>query len=172
MSTRALAGSSDLMDSGDGRATPARLRGLPSRLLSQLTAYADRLTGEVLAGAGARKWHYAALAALQEYGPASQATLSRSTGIYSSDLVAVINELVDRGIVERVPDPADRRRNVITITPQGRQHLRRLDRLVTTSQDRLLAPLSQPERDQFTQLLTRLLDYHTQADAPTRKTAR
>jgi len=34
------------MGSGDGRATPARLRGLPSRLLSQLTAYADRLTGE------------------------------------------------------------------------------------------------------------------------------
>jgi DNA-binding MarR family transcriptional regulator len=169
MNTRAHAGSADPMDSGDDRATPARLRSLPSRLLSQLAAHADRLVTDRLAGIDARKWHYAVLAALQEFGPASQAALSRSTGIYSGDLVAVINELADRGLVERVPDPTDRRRNVITVTPQGRRRLRQLDRLVDTSQDTLLAPLTQAERDQLTQLLTRLLDHHARIGATTHR---
>jgi DNA-binding MarR family transcriptional regulator len=124
-----------------------QLRSLPSRLLAHAAIYADRLVNEGLAGTDARKWHYAVLVALQESGPASQATLSRRTGIYRSDLVAVINELADRGHVERAPDPADRRRNVITITPQGRRHLRRLDKLLAAIQDDLLAPLTQPERD-------------------------
>src|SRR6266511_3911047 len=70
----------------DDRATPARLRRLPSRLLTQTAMHADRLVNEGLARADDRKWHYAVLAALQEFGPASQAALSRRTGIYRSDL--------------------------------------------------------------------------------------
>lgn len=144
----------------DDTATPARLRSLPSRLLTHTAMYAERLVNEGLAGADARKWHYAVLISLRELGPASQATLSRRAGIYRSDLVAVINELADGGYVERTPDPDDRRRNVITITEPGRQHLRRLDKLLTTIQDDLLAPLNPSERDQLAHLLTRLLDHH------------
>src|SRR6266540_2768792 len=72
--------------------------------------HAERVVDDGLARADDRKWHYAVLAALQEFGPASQAALSRRTGIYRSDLVAVINELAGRGLIERAPDPADRRR--------------------------------------------------------------
>jgi MarR family transcriptional regulator, lower aerobic nicotinate degradation pathway regulator len=158
MSTDSWAGSRD------DEATPARLRSLPSRLLTHTAMHADRLVNEGLARMDARKWHYAVLVALQR-GPASQATLSRRAGIYHSDMVAVINELADRGYVERAPDPADRRRNIITITPQGRRHLRRLDRRLAAIQDDLLAPLTQAERDELTRLLTRLLDHH--AGAPT-----
>ncbi|MFE2431058.1 MarR family winged helix-turn-helix transcriptional regulator [Streptomyces sp. NPDC059373] len=146
-------------DSGDGRPTAAWLQSMPSRLLAHTAMHADRLVNEGLAGADARKWHYAVLVALRESGAASQSTLSRRTGIYRSDLVAVINELADRGHVERTPDPDDRRRNVITITQQGRHHLRRLDKLVAEIQDDVLAPLTPPERDQFTGFLTRLLDH-------------
>jgi DNA-binding MarR family transcriptional regulator len=142
---------------------PARLRGLPSRQLSQLAMLADRLVGDALAGADARKWHYAVLTGLQEFGPSSQAALSRGTGIYTSDLVAVINELAERGLVERVPDPADRRRNLVTITAPGRRQLRRLDGLLSDVQDELLAPLSGSEREQLGGLLTRLLDHHAGA---------
>jgi DNA-binding MarR family transcriptional regulator len=147
----------------DAWATPARLRSLPSRLLTQTAMHADRLVNQGLAGADARKWHYAVLAALQEFGPASQAALSRRTGIYRSDLVAVTNELAGRGLIERTPDPDDRRRNVITLTAQGRRYLRRLDKLVATLQDDLLAPLTQPERGQLVRLLSRLLDHHAPA---------
>ncbi|MEZ0071710.1 MarR family winged helix-turn-helix transcriptional regulator [Planotetraspora sp. GP83] len=153
----------DMTDHGDEHDTPARLRSLPTRLLSLVAMHSDRLVTEGLAAAEARKWHYAVLVTLRESGPASQAELSRRTGIYRSDLVAVINELADRVLVERAPDPADRRRNVITMTRQGRDHLRRLDKLLATLQDEALAPLTQPERDQLTELLTRLLDHHARS---------
>ncbi|MEV4000645.1 MarR family winged helix-turn-helix transcriptional regulator [Actinomadura sp. NPDC049753] len=146
--------------------TPDRLRRRASRLLSQVSGHSDRLITEGLAHADARKWHYAVLASLQEYGPGSQATLSRRTGIYRSDMVGVLNELAERGLVERAPDPDDRRRNVITITAQGRRHLRRLDRVLDDLHEELLAPLLPAERDQFVQLLTRLLDHHTQQAPP------
>jgi len=146
--------------------TPDRLRRRASRLLSMTSAQADRLVNEGLAQVDARKWHYAVLASLREFGPGSQATLSRRTGIYRSDMVGVLNELAERGLVERAPDPDDRRRNVITITTQGRRHLSRLDKVMDDLHDELLAPLTPTERDQFVQLLTRLLDHHTQQMPP------
>ena len=87
-------------------------------------------------------------------------TLSRRTGVYRSDMVGVLNELAERDLVERAPDPDDRRRNIITISARGRRHLRRLDTVLDALHDELLAPLSPAERDQFVQLLTRLLDHH------------
>lgn len=142
--------------------TPDRLRRRASRQLSQMSALSDRLMNDGLAQADARKWHYAVLASLEEYGPGSQAELSRRSGIYRSDMVGVLNELAERGLVARAPDPGDRRRNVITITAQGRRHLRRLDKVLDDLHEELLAPLLPAERDQFVQLLTRLLDHHTQ----------
>ncbi|GGV82442.1 MarR family winged helix-turn-helix transcriptional regulator [Streptomyces massasporeus] len=158
--TRAEA--ADLPDA-DALRTPDRLRRRASRLLSQLTVRSDRLITEGLARADARKWHYAVLASLQEFSPASQAELSRRSGIYRSDMVGVLNELAERDLVERTPDPADRRRNVITISPRGHRHLDRLDVLLDDLHDTLLAPLDPAERDQFVQLLTRLLDHHAGA---------
>jgi MarR family transcriptional regulator, lower aerobic nicotinate degradation pathway regulator len=166
MSTRTDTGTADTTGTRDDLITPARLRHLPSRLLTQTAIHADRLVNHGLARVDARKWHYAVLAALQEFGPASQAALSRRTGIHGSDLVGVINELAGRGLIQRVPDPADRRRNVITITAGGRDHLRQLDKLVASIQEDLLAPLTQPERDQLIRLLARLLDHHARAAPP------
>jgi MarR family transcriptional regulator, lower aerobic nicotinate degradation pathway regulator len=150
----------DMPDDGALK-TPDRLRRRASRLLSQLTMRSDRLITEGLARSDTRKWHYAVLASLQEYGPGSQAELSRRSGIYRSDMVGVLNELAERDLVERAPDPGDRRRNIITISTQGRRHLRLLDKVLDDLHDELLAPLSPAERDQFVQLLTRLLDHHT-----------
>jgi MarR family transcriptional regulator, lower aerobic nicotinate degradation pathway regulator len=149
-----------------GIKTPDRLRRRASRLLSHLSAESDRLMADGLAKADARRWHYAVLASLQEYGPGSQATLSRRTGIYRSDMVGVLNELAERGLVERAPDPGDRRRNVITITARGRRQLRRLDKVLDDLHEELLAALLPAERDQFVRLLTRLLDHHTQRAPP------
>ncbi|MFF6914108.1 MarR family transcriptional regulator [Streptomyces sp. NPDC012466] len=154
------AGTADPPDEGALR-TPARLRRQASRLLSQLTVRSDRLVTEGLARVDARRWHYAVLASLEEFGPASQAELSRRSGIFRSDMVGVLNELAGRDLVERAPDPGDRRRNVVTISPRGRRHLCRLDEALDDLHDTLLAPLSPAERDQFVQLLTRVLDHHT-----------
>ncbi|AXB44559.1 MarR family winged helix-turn-helix transcriptional regulator [Amycolatopsis albispora] len=147
---------------------PARLAGLPSWLLTQTAQHAHRLIADELATADARGHHYRLLATLDETGPASQAELGRRTGIHFSDVVAVLNELAERGLLDRAPDPADRRRNVITITAAGRRQLKKLDRLVAGVQDQLLEPLSPAEREQLTGLLTRLLAHHSPSAAPDR----
>ncbi|MGW3292716.1 MarR family winged helix-turn-helix transcriptional regulator [Streptomyces xiamenensis] len=140
--------------------TPARLRAIPSRLLAGITIVADRLVGERLAAEGAHKWHFAVLAALSETGAASQAGLSRRTGIYRSDMVAVLNDLAAAAYIHRAPDPADRRRNVITLTPAGSRRLERLEQLIADAQQELLAPLTPGQREEFTHLLTVLHEHH------------
>ncbi|MFF8995665.1 MarR family winged helix-turn-helix transcriptional regulator [Streptomyces sp. NPDC014983] len=140
--------------------TPARLRAIPSRLLAGAAVVADRLVSERLAAEGARKWHFAVLVALAEAGAASQAELSRRTGIYRSDMVAVLNELADAECIRREPDPADRRRNVITLTPAGRRRLERLDTLIADAQRELLAPLTPGQQNELTRLLTVLTEHH------------
>ncbi|MFB4267101.1 MarR family winged helix-turn-helix transcriptional regulator [Nonomuraea sp. GTA35] len=142
---------------------PHRLRVLPSRLVNQVATSANRLVDQALAGPGLRRYHYSLLAALEEFGPASQAALGRRTGIDRSDIVATVNELAERGLVERSPDPDDRRRNVITVTPAGARQLAELDRLLSGAQDELLAALTRAEREQLIGLLTRVADHH---DAP------
>lgn len=140
--------------------TPYRLRGTPSWLVTQAARHASRLVSEGFAAADARGYHYRLLAALEEFGPASQAALGRRGGIDRSDVVAVVNELASGGLVERAPDPEDRRRNIVTITPAGVRQLRRLDGVLAGIQDELLAPLSADERDDLARLLTRVLDHH------------
>ncbi|WP_405437736.1 MarR family winged helix-turn-helix transcriptional regulator [Streptomyces avidinii] len=144
----------------NGALVPARLRELPSRLLGQASTHAQRLVTEALSSADARTWHYAALVALEDSGPASQADLSARTGIHRSDLVAVLNELAAREPVERTPDPGDRRRNVITLTASGRRQLRKPGQILDAAQAELLAPLSTTEREQLTRLLGRIVEHH------------
>jgi DNA-binding MarR family transcriptional regulator len=132
----------------------------PSWLLTQSAAHAHRIISETFAAAGARGYHYRLLTSLVEFGPASQATLGRRTGIDRSDVVAALNELVAGGYVERAPDPADGRRNVITLTASGRRHHKRLAALVAKAQDEIFAPLSPADRNRLTTLLTRLLAHH------------
>jgi DNA-binding MarR family transcriptional regulator len=138
---------------------PTRLTAQPTWLISQVSMHAHRLLTERLATAGARGYHYRLLAALQEFGPASQARLGRRTSIDRSDVVAALNDLAGRGLVERTADPADRRRNIVTITPAGTAHLQHLDGLLAGVQDELLAALSPAERQQLARLLTRVLEH-------------
>jgi DNA-binding MarR family transcriptional regulator len=145
------------MGTDTGDAFPARLRMLPTWLISQLENRAHRRLTERLGAVGSRGYHYRLLAALDEFGPASQASLGRRTGMNRSDVVAAVNELVGQGLAERAGDPDDRRRNVVTMTPAGAGRLRLLDAVLADVQDELLAPLSPAERAEFARLLTRIL---------------
>jgi DNA-binding MarR family transcriptional regulator len=147
------------METVRGRA-PARLRKLPSWLINQAAIPVNRLVTEALASVGTRRHHYALLTTLDEIGPESQAVLSDCSAVDRGDMVSAVDELVERGLVARTPDPTDRRRNVVTITPAGRRLFRKLDRLVARIQDQWLAALSVDEREQLVLLLTRLVDHH------------
>lgn len=141
-------------DHGDG--TPTRLKKQLARLTSMTAAQMTRVSREALRAAGAHKDHFVVLAALADSGPASQAALSDRTGVYKSDLVSVLNDLEDGGWVRRAPDPADKRRNVITITESGEHRLAELDSVLDGVNDHIMAPLEHDERAQLFVLLNRI----------------
>jgi len=135
-----------------------RLRALPSWVINQVAITANRLTDQALADTGSRRYHFAMLAALDEYGPSSQADLGRCTGIDRSDVVAAVNAMVDQGLLRRRPDPADARRNIITLTAAGRHRLTSLNARLAGAQRELLHALSPAETRTLMELLTRVLE--------------
>jgi MarR family transcriptional regulator, lower aerobic nicotinate degradation pathway regulator len=145
---------------------PAVVDRLPTWLLTQAALHAHRLVSERLGEVGGHRFDYRVLAVTAEEGPMSQAALGRRTGIHTSDLVSHLNGMADRGLVARVPDPSDRRRNLITVTPVGRTQLRRLARQVARIQDEMLAPLDPAERDVLVDLLARVLEHHARRARP------
>jgi DNA-binding MarR family transcriptional regulator len=141
---------------------PERLAGKPTWLVTQLATYARRLVADAHEGLSAGMHHYRILAALAEFGPMSQADLSRRGNLDRSDVVAAVNELAGQGFVERQVDPQDKRRNVIQLTRAGTNQLRRLDTALNRVQDELLTPLTAAERTELVDLLARLLDHQRQ----------
>ena len=140
--------------------TPTRVKDRPTWLISRAYARSSGLlnAGFEAHGSGLRGYHYRLLAALEEWGPASQADLGRSTGIDRSDVTAALAELEPRNLIERTVDPEHKRRNIVTLTPEGREQLRGLDTVLDAIQDELLAPLTATQRRQFITLMSRLLD--------------
>jgi DNA-binding MarR family transcriptional regulator len=128
----------------------------PTWLLSQANARAQRVLGDAFAAEGLRGYHFRLLAALDQYGPSSQADLGRHTGIDRSDVVAALNELVHDGLAMRTPDPADGRRNIVSVTRRGRSTLERVDRVIDDVQEKVLEPLTASERTTFVRLLAKL----------------
>jgi DNA-binding MarR family transcriptional regulator len=135
-----------------------RVAGRPTWLLSRANARSQALLTEGFAAEGVRGYHFRLLAALDEFGPASQADLGRRTGIDRSDVVASLNDLVARGLACREPDPVDRRRNVITMTTAGAVALERFDTVLDDVQTALLAPLTPNERTTLVRLLAKLVE--------------
>ena len=134
-----------------------RVASRPTWLLSRANLRAQELLGSAFAAEGLRGYHFRLLAALDQYGPSSQADLGRHTGIDRSDVVAALNELVDDDLARREPDPQDGRRNVVTISKRGRTVLDRVDAALDDVQDAVLEPLSAAERRTFVRLLAKLV---------------
>jgi DNA-binding MarR family transcriptional regulator len=133
-----------------------RVSGLPTWLLSRANARAQLILHDAFGRAGVRGYDFRVLAALEEFGPVSQAELGRRTGIDRSDIVATVNDLVEKDLVRRTPDANDRRRNVVSITKNGNQMLRRLDVALAEVQRVVLEPLSAGERATLIRLLAKL----------------
>jgi DNA-binding MarR family transcriptional regulator len=133
-----------------------RVAGRPTWLLSRANARSQGLLTEAFAAEGLRGYHFRLLAALDQYGPCSQADLGRHTGIDRSDVVATLKDLVTIGLAQRKPHPADGRSNIVTITRRGANALERLDAALDDVQEAVLAPLTPTERKTFVRLLAKL----------------
>lgn len=142
------------------RRTPDRLRTRPTWLLGQAAARASTLlsAGFAASGDGLRGYHYRLLAALEEWGPASQADLGRDAGIDRSDVTAALTELEALQLITRMTDPTHGRRKIVAVTTSGSARLRALDAVLDGVQQELLAPLSASQRRQFVVIMERLAE--------------
>jgi DNA-binding MarR family transcriptional regulator len=148
----------------DGRADdsgprpPARLRQLASWQSNKVAVLGARLTAQHMPLTA--RGEFAVLAALEEYGARSQADLGRLLGLDRNEVSGIVTRLENSGGIDRQPDPADRRRNVVTITAEGQRRLEEIQRYADTAQHELLAGLDPAERQQLVALLAKVLASH------------
>ncbi|WP_053731134.1 MarR family winged helix-turn-helix transcriptional regulator [Streptomyces sp. WM6378] len=132
------------------------MQSLPSWLIGRVAARGRSLVAEALAEQGVKMLHHAVLAAVSELGPIAQADLGRKLAVDPKDLVGILNDLQADGLTVREPDPRDRRKNAVTVTPTGQDLLERCAAVAETANAQLLAPLTPAEARRLMTLLTRL----------------
>ena len=125
--------------------------------LGRASQQAQRLVRREMAAADVRTQYYHVLASLADEGEATQTALADRIAFDRSDLVTVLDELEKLGYVLRRTDPADRRRNIVGITPKGAKALEAMDLLVFSAEAQLLEPLTATERATLLALLERLV---------------
>ncbi|MGH3280277.1 MAG: MarR family winged helix-turn-helix transcriptional regulator [Trebonia sp.] len=148
----------DDTDGDDGPQPPARLRGLASWQANKASVLGARVTARHMPLTA--RSDFAVLAALEEYGALSQADLGRRLGLDRNDVSGIVTRLENGGHVDRQADPANRRRNVVTLTASGKRYLEEIQRHADAAQDELLVGLTAAERRQLNELLAKLLNSH------------
>lgn len=139
---------------------PRELVKSTSFLLKRLGFAIKERTMEAFEARGANPYQHGVLCSLAERRAETQAQIADALGYDRSWLVGLLDELEEEGLIERKPDPGDRRRNVVTLKPDGEARLLELRALSKGVEDEFLAPLSKTERQQLHELLLKLAEHH------------
>jgi DNA-binding MarR family transcriptional regulator len=99
---------------------------------------------------------YQVLAAAAAGGSSSQLALAQRLGVDRTVMTYLLDELEGAGLVERNPDPTDRRVRRITLTDEGGARLCALERSLRAAEEHVLEPLDAAERATLRTLLLRV----------------
>jgi DNA-binding MarR family transcriptional regulator len=109
--------------------------------------------GEALEPFGLKPRHVAALIELRDSGELTQQSLCGALHLDPTNLVAILNELEERGYARRRRDPSDRRRHIVEISKKGLAVIEKVTEVMDGVEDDLLADFSAAEREQVARLL-------------------
>jgi MarR family transcriptional regulator, lower aerobic nicotinate degradation pathway regulator len=139
---------------------PAELVASTSFLLKRLGFAAKDRTMAAYEETGLHPYHYGVMLVLDEGSRETQGSIADALGYDRGQLVGLLDELEEQGLVERKRDPNDRRRHIVRLTSEGKKALRRLRALAKQLEDDFLTPLSDDERQALHSLLLRLAEVH------------
>lgn len=139
---------------GHPAATPLNER--PSFLLSQIGHYAAARFAERLAPLGLQNRHFGLLIHLAAADGQTQQQLADTLGIHRNVMVGLVDDLEDRGLVQRRRHPGDRRAHALHLTPAARDLLSQAQHAADEHDAELLAGLDATDQARLTTLLQRI----------------
>jgi len=129
-------------------------------LLAQLGAYAAERFGERAAALDFTRPQAGLLRLISREPGLSQQAVARRLGTPPSRLVALVDGLEQRGLIERRRNPGDRRNYALHPTAAGEQAMAALGRASLEHEQAITAPLTPAERAQLSKLLGKLAAAH------------
>jgi DNA-binding MarR family transcriptional regulator len=109
---------------------------------------------EALEPYGIRPRHVAALIELRDHGELTQQSLCGQLHLDPTNLVAILNDLEQRGYATRRRDPEDRRRHLVEVSKRGIAVLEKVSKVMDGVEADLLDGLEPAERERLERLLT------------------
>jgi len=94
-------------------------------------------------------WGYIVLTALVEQPVRTQAALAQAIHADKSRIIGVLDELQERGLIQRQPDEADRRVHLLSLTPAGDRLRRSVEADIRRREEQVLALLPPADREVF-----------------------
>lgn len=128
--------------------------------LGRFSRLAERAIEAGLAESGLSIADFDVLAALRRSGPPYRLTptqLYRGMMITSGTMTNRLDRLAERGLVERVDDPHDRRSTQVALTAEGRKLVDAAVEKHVENERKLLSPLTRAEQSTFDELIRKLL---------------
>jgi DNA-binding MarR family transcriptional regulator len=125
--------------------TAPELNARLGHLLKHAQLRLAELSAEALAPFGISGRELAVLLVLAGQEAASQQQAAGRLGVDRTTMVAFLDTLEGKDLVARRPDPGDRRRNVVVLTAQGEDTLRRATAASDAAERRFLTPLTAPD---------------------------
>ena len=101
-------------------------------------------------------WGYVVLANLDREPVRTQAALAAAIGADKTRIIGVLDDLQERGLISRTPDPDDRRVRLLALTARGRRVRAAAQAAIRRREERLLARLSPGDRRGFLRALQAL----------------
>jgi DNA-binding MarR family transcriptional regulator len=126
--------------------------------LSRLVRQLSRLSGGPEEGPPLTATQRLALFELVDQGPVRLNDLDARMGASAPTASRAVDALDELGLVDRKPDPADRRALQLDLTPEGRRSVEERKARVLEAVRPAVAKLTAAEREQLASLLARLAD--------------
>jgi len=135
-------------------APPGIAKRWPTLLMIKLGRITMHRFSEALEPFGVRPRDVAALIELRDSGELTQQTLCGQLHLDPTNLVAILNDLEERGYATRRRDPEDRRRHLVEVSTKGIAVIEKVSAVMDGVQDELLGDLEPAERRELEVLLT------------------